>query len=62
MSDSNSNNNKSGEKNVDIFQKKANNQQIEEKVKKENKKGEENLAKNEETKVKGTFGEEEVKN
>ena len=62
MNDSNSNNNKSAEKNVDIFQKKENEQKIEEKNKKESKKGEGNLAKNEEIKVKGSFGEEEVKN
>ena len=54
--------NKSAEKNVDIFQKKENEQKIEEKNKKESKKGEGNLAKNEEIKVKGSFGEEEAKN
>ena len=59
MNESNSNN-KSGERNVDIFQK--NGEKVEEKEKKEDKKGEENLAKNEEIKVKGSFGEEEVKN
>ena len=47
---------------MDIFQKKENEKKIEEKNKKESKKGEGNLAKNEEIKVKGSFGEEEVKN
>ena len=60
MNDSNSNN-KSGEKNVEIFQKKENEDNFEEKNKKESNKGEENLAKNEEIKVKGSFGEEQIK-
>ena len=62
MSDSNSNN-KSVEKNVDIFQKNIDKEpKIDEKDKKSDKKGEENLAKNEEIKVKGSFGEEQIKN
>ena len=62
MNDSNSNN-KSGERNVEIFQKKEeNNDNINEKEIKQNKAGEENLAKNEEIKVKGSFGEEQEKN
>jgi hypothetical protein len=62
MNDSNSNN-KSGERNVEIFQKKEeNNDNINEKEIKQNKAGEENLAKNEEIKVKGSFGEDQEKN
>ena len=61
MNDSNSNN-KSGDRNVDIFQKKkeANEkpQEKENEDKKETKVGQENLAKNEEIKVKGSFNEE----
>ena len=58
MNDSNSNNNKSGEKNVEIFQnKEEKNEKAKEKDKEinENKPGEENLAKNEEIKVKGSL-------
>ena len=58
MNDSNSNNNKSGEKNVEIFQnKEEKNEKAKEKEKdiNENKPGEENLAKNEEIKVKGSL-------
>ena len=64
MNDSNSGtgNNKSGEKNVEIFQKKEENEKkVETKTKNEIKQGEENLAKNEEIKVKGSL-EEEIKN
>ena len=59
MNESNSNN-KSGERNVDIFQK--NGEKVEEKEKKEDKKGEENLAKNEEIKVKGSLEDGQIKN
>ena len=59
MNESNSNN-KSGERNVDIFQK--NGEKVEDKEKKEDKKGEENLAKNEEIKVKGSLEEGQIKN
>ena len=56
MNDSNSNNNKSGEKNVEIFQnKEEKNEKVKEKEINENKPGEENLAKNEEIKVKGSL-------
>ena len=62
MNDSNSNN-KNDERNVEIFQKKEeNNEQIKEKDIKENKPGEENLANNEEIKAKGSFNEEQIKN
>ena len=64
MNDSNSGtgNNKSGEKNVEIFQNKEENEKkVETKNKNEIKQGEENLAKNEEIKVKGSL-EEEIKN
>ena len=65
MNDSNSNGNKSGEKNVEIFQKKEEKEQkveIKNKNENKNKQGEENLAKNEEVKVKGNLVEEEIKN
>ena len=61
-SNSGTGNNKSGEKNVEIFQKKEENEKkVETKTKNEIKQGEENLAKNEEIKVKGSL-EEEIKN
>ena len=65
MNDSNSNGNKSGEKNVEIFQKKEEKEQkveIKNKNENKNKQGEENLAKNEEVKVKNNLVEEEIKN
>ena len=62
MNDSNSNN-KSGEKNVEIFQnKEEKNENVKEKDIKENKPGEENLAKNEEIKVKGSLVDDQIKN
>ena len=62
-SNSGTGNNKSGEKNVEIFQKKEENEKkVEIKTKNEIKQGEENLAKNEEVKVKNNLVEEEIKN